>query len=61
MDYLKILVEDIHSTVVATLDSDGKPVTRVIDIMLYDDKGIYFLTAKDKKSVSLRQVQRDLS
>ncbi len=48
MDYLKILVEDIHSTVVATLDNDGKPVTRVIDIMLYDDKGIYFLTAKGK-------------
>ncbi len=48
MDYLKILVEDIHSTTVATLDEQGRPVTRVIDIMLYDEHGIYFLTGKGK-------------
>ncbi|KIR03710.1 hypothetical protein P261_02525 [Lachnospiraceae bacterium TWA4] len=47
--YLKILVEDIHSTVIATVDADGKPITRVIDMMLYDEKGIYFLTAKGKE------------
>ena len=47
-DYLKLLVEDIHSTTVATIGSDGRPQTRVIDMMLWDDHGIYFLTAKGK-------------
>ena len=46
--YLKTLVEDIHSTTVATIGADGHPQTRVIDIMLYDEKGVYFLTAKGK-------------
>lgn len=48
LDYLRILVEDIHSTTIATLDAEGRPLTRVIDIMLYDEKGVYFLTAKGK-------------
>ncbi|MCD7748642.1 MAG: 4Fe-4S binding protein [Oscillospiraceae bacterium] len=30
-DYLKMLVEDIHSTTVATIGSDGHPQTRVIE------------------------------
>lgn len=30
------------------MDADDHPVTRCIDIMLYDEKGIYFLTAKGK-------------
>ena len=47
-DYLKLLVEDIHSTTVATIGEDCHPQTRVIDIMLWDEKGIYFLTAKGK-------------
>lgn len=47
-DYLKILVEQIHSTTVATIGADGHPKTRVIDMMLWDDKGLYFLTAKGK-------------
>lgn len=64
--YLKILVEDIHSTVVATVDKDGRPVTRCIDMMLYDESGVYFLTAKGKnfyaelikqKYISLSAVQ----
>lgn len=46
--YLKILVEDIHSTVTSTLDAEGRPLTRVIDMMLYDENGLYFLTAKGK-------------
>lgn len=48
MDYLKILVEDIHSTTVATIGLDGHPQTRVIDMMYYDEDGVYFLTAKGK-------------
>ncbi|MGQ1909109.1 4Fe-4S binding protein [Marinifilum sp. RC60d5] len=46
--YLKVLAEEIHSVVVATTDEKGLPVTRVIDIMLHDEDGIYFLTAKGK-------------
>lgn len=48
MNYLKMLVDEFHSTVVATLDQQGYPQTRAIDMMLYDEKGIYFLTAKGK-------------
>ena len=47
-DYLKLLVEDIHSVTVATIGADGHPQTRIIDMMLWDDKGVYFLTAKGK-------------
>lgn len=47
-DYLKLLVEQIHSTTVATIGVDGHPQTRIIDMMLYDAKGVYFLTAKGK-------------
>lgn len=47
-DYLRILKEDIHTTVMATMDSDGHPITRVIDVMLEDGNTIYFLTAKGK-------------
>ena len=47
-DYLKYIVEEIHSTVFATVDSEGRPVTCAIDIMDYDESGLYFLTAKGK-------------
>ncbi len=60
-DYLKILVEDIHSTVVATIDRDGHPVTRCIDMMLYDDNGVYFLTAKGKEFYTQLMEQRYIS
>lgn len=48
MKYIKILVDEIHSTTVATIGADGHPQTRVIDMMLYDNNGVYFLTAKGK-------------
>ena len=47
-DYLKLLVEDIHSAAVATIGPDGHPQIRVIDMMLWDDGGVYFLTARGK-------------
>lgn len=47
-DYLRLLVEDIHSATVATLDDNGRPQTRIIDMMLWDENGVYFLTAKGK-------------
>ena len=48
-EYLRILKEEIHSTVFATVDENGLPVTRVIDIMLVDDESFYFITAKGKE------------
>ena len=45
---LNILQSDIHSVVFATLDEHGLPQTCVIDLMLADDDGLYFLTAKGK-------------
>ncbi len=47
-DYLRLLVENIHSTTIATIGADGHPQTRIIDMMLYDEQGVYFLTAKGK-------------
>lgn len=47
-DYLRLLVETLHSTTVATIGPDGHPQTRVIDMMLWDEQGVYFLTAKGK-------------
>lgn len=45
----KFLCEEIHTTVVATNDENGFPVTCAVDIMDYDENGLYFLTAKGKK------------
>ena len=47
-EILNILQSDIHSVVFATLDEHGLPQTCVIDLMLADDDGLYFLTAKGK-------------
>ena len=47
-DYLAYLVEEIHTTVVATVDDAGLPVTAAIDMMDADEGGVYFLTARGK-------------
>ena len=60
-EYLKILVEDIHSTTVATIGADGHPQTRVIDMMLWDEKGVYFLTAKGKEFYAQLMEQKYIS
>lgn len=52
IDYLKYIVEQIHHSVFATVDSDGRPATCAIDIMDYDEGGLYFLTAKGKEFYS---------
>ena len=59
--YPKILVEEIHSTAVATLDEDSHPVTRCMDRMLYDGNGIYFLTAKGKNFYTQLMEQKYVS
>lgn len=46
--YLQLIQQDIHSVVFATTDKDHFPVTCMIDIMLSDKDGLYFLTAKGK-------------
>jgi len=48
LQYLNYLQEEIHSVAIASIDKEGHPVTCVIDIMLADEKGLYFLTAKGK-------------
>ncbi len=47
-DYLAFIVREIHTTVVATVDDDGLPVTAAIDMMDCDENSLYFLTAKGK-------------
>ena len=47
-DYLAYIAREIHTTIVATVDDDGLPVTAAIDMMDSDENGLYFLTAKGK-------------
>ncbi len=47
-DYLSFIVKEIHTTVVATVDDEGLPVTAAIDMMDSDGNSLYFLTAKGK-------------
>lgn len=47
-DYFDFIVNQIHTTVFATVDREGLPVTCAVDIMDYDESGLYFLTAKGK-------------
>ena len=47
-EFLKYIVEEIHTTTVATVDDEGLPVTAAIDMMDYDNDSLYFLTAKGK-------------
>ena len=48
LEILKALQTEIHSTVFATVDEAGLPHTCVIDLMLADEGGLYFLTARGK-------------
>ena len=47
-DYLSFISEKIHTTIVATVDDEGLPVTAAVDMMDSDENGLYFLTAKGK-------------
>lgn len=47
-EYLSFVVNEIHTTVVATVDDEGLPVTAAIDMMDCDENSLYFLTAKGK-------------
>jgi len=45
---LDILVNQIHTVIIATNNQENHPITCAIDIMLSDDDNLYFLTAKGK-------------
>ena len=47
-DYLNYIVREIHTTIVATVDDEGLPVTAAIDMMDTDGNSLTFLTAKGK-------------
>lgn len=47
-DYLRLIAEELHTSVMATVDRDGHPVTCAIDIMDWDETGLFFLTARGK-------------
>ena len=60
-EYFRFLVEEIHTTVVATVDEEGLPVTAAIDMMDWDDNGLYFLTAKGKSFYDRLKIQQFLA
>lgn len=47
-EYLEYIVNVIHTTIVATVDDEGLPVTAAIDIMDADENSLYLLTARGK-------------
>ena len=59
--YFRFLVEEIHTTVVATVDEEGLPVTAAIDMMDWDENGLYFLTAKGKSFYDRLKIQQFLA
>ncbi|MDO4542189.1 MAG: 4Fe-4S binding protein, partial [Bacillota bacterium] len=59
--YLEYIVEKIHSTVFATVNSAGQPVTCAIDMMDYDENSLYFLTAKGKSFYDRLKAHEDIA
>lgn len=47
-EIIRFLQEQIHTTIIATNDENGLPITCAVDIMDYDENGLYFLTARGK-------------
>lgn len=47
-EYFRILHEDIRECAFATIAADGRPAIRIIDLMLHDAEGVFFLTARGK-------------
>ena len=60
-DYLQYIVKEIHSTVFATVDDKGRPVTCAIDMMGYDENNLYFLTAKGKSFYQRLKAHEDIA
>lgn len=60
-EYFDFIVNETHSVVFATADGQGRPVTCAIDIMDYDEKGLYFLTAKGKNFYDRLKANEDVA
>lgn len=48
-EILMYLQQNIHTVIMASNDENGNPVTCAIDIMLYENERLYFLTARGKE------------
>ena len=46
------MVKKIHTSILATTDAEGHPVTAAVDMMDTDGGSLYFLTAKVKDCMS---------
>lgn len=43
-----MMLREIKDVAFATVDEDGEPQVRIIDVMLVDDDKLYFCTARGK-------------
>ncbi len=60
-DYLAFISGVIHTTIIATVNDEGLPVTAAIDIMDSDENSLYFLTAKGKSLYNRLKKQQFLA
>ena len=60
-DYLAYISEVIHTTITATVDDEGLPVTAAIDMMDSDENSLYFLTARGKSFYNRLKKQQFLA
>ena len=59
-EYLQMMRE-IKDCTFATLDGEGRPATRIIDVMRVEEDGLYFLTARGKDFYSQLMEQQFVS
>ena len=52
-EYLNYIAQEIHTTIVATVDDEGLPVTAAIDMMDAVEKGLVTIQSKDHKGPEL--------
>ena len=52
-EYLAYIVNEIHTTIVATVDDEGLPVTAAIDMMDSDESSLYFLTQRERAFITV--------
>lgn len=43
------MIRDIREVSIATVDKDGNPKVRIIDVMLVEGEKLYFVTARGKE------------
>ena len=60
-DYLAYISGVIHTTIAATVDDEGLPVTAAIDMMDSDENSLYFLTARGKSFYNRLKKQQFLA